>query len=106
VSWSPDESSVAYTAEVPPAEKTPAWCGPEALKDSAGPKSWRGQGTANEDWGELNTGKRAPAVYVLDLKTKAVTKVGKSRQGRCLKDSMTRFNVASTLDLGCCCSDA
>ena len=40
----------------PPSEKTPAWCGPESLKDRAGPKSWRGVGAALEDWGELNTG--------------------------------------------------
>ena len=42
--------------QVPPSEKTPAWCGPETLKDKAGPKSWRGVGSALEDWGELNTG--------------------------------------------------
>ena len=42
--------------QVSPSEKTPAWCGPESLKDRAGPKSWRGVGAALEDWGELNTG--------------------------------------------------
>lgn len=75
VAWSPDENAVAYVAEVPPSERTPAWGGPETLKDAVGSKSWRGVGVANEDWGELNTGKRAPAVYVLDLKTLAVCKV-------------------------------
>ena len=30
-------------------------------------KTWRGVGEFDEDWGEANTGKQAPAVYVLDL---------------------------------------
>eukprot|EP00197_Chlamydomonas_leiostraca_P007936 CAMPEP_0202863236 /NCGR_PEP_ID=MMETSP1391-20130828/3945_1 /ASSEMBLY_ACC=CAM_ASM_000867 /TAXON_ID=1034604 /ORGANISM="Chlamydomonas leiostraca, Strain SAG 11-49" /LENGTH=784 /DNA_ID=CAMNT_0049542847 /DNA_START=190 /DNA_END=2544 /DNA_ORIENTATION=- len=72
--WSPGEDAVAYTAEVPPGEKTPVWCGQESLKDAAGAKGWRGVGTANEDWGELNTGKRLPAVYVLDAVTRTVIK--------------------------------
>lgn len=46
---------------------------------AAGPKSWRGVATAEEDWGELNTGKRSPAVYVLDARTKAVAKVGDNK---------------------------
>ncbi|GAX72583.1 hypothetical protein CEUSTIGMA_g39.t1 [Chlamydomonas eustigma] len=69
------EDLVAYTAEVPPQERTPAWGGTEGLKDMAGPKSWRGTGPALEDWGELNTGKQAPGVFVLDLKTQSVIKV-------------------------------
>ncbi|EFJ40104.1 hypothetical protein VOLCADRAFT_100173 [Volvox carteri f. nagariensis] len=55
-------------------ERTPAWCGPESLKDAAGPRSWRGVGAAGEDWGELNTGKRPPAVYVLDVERREVVK--------------------------------
>lgn len=43
-------------SQAPVEERTPAWGGPESLKDKAGPKSWRGAGPALEDWGELNTG--------------------------------------------------
>eukprot|EP00198_Chlamydomonas_reinhardtii_P011561 XP_001700898.1 acylaminoacyl-peptidase [Chlamydomonas reinhardtii] len=73
--WSADETAVVYTAETPAPERTPAWCGPDSLKDAAGPRSWRGVGVANEDWGELNTGKRPPAPYVLDLTRREVVKV-------------------------------
>ncbi|GLI63346.1 hypothetical protein VaNZ11_006269 [Volvox africanus] len=73
--WTADESAVVYTAETPPAERTPAWSGPESLKDAAGPRSWRGVGAAVEDWGELNTGKRPPAPYVLDLERREVLQV-------------------------------
>ncbi len=45
--------------QLPASEKTPAWCGPESLKEAAGPKSWRGVGQALEDWGELNTGEQS-----------------------------------------------
>ncbi len=62
--------------QTPSPERTPAWCGPESLKDAAGPKSWRGVGQAAEDWGELNTGKRPPAPFVLDLARREVLKVG------------------------------
>ncbi|PNH08402.1 Acylamino-acid-releasing enzyme [Tetrabaena socialis] len=73
--WAADESAVVYTAEAPAPERTPAWCGPESLKDAAGPKSWRGVGAAVEDWGELNTGKRPPAPFVLDLTRREVLKI-------------------------------
>ncbi|KAG2495995.1 hypothetical protein HYH03_005919 [Edaphochlamys debaryana] len=73
--WAADESAVAYTAELPAPERTPAWGGPDALKDAAGPRSWRGVGAAAEDWGELNTGKRPPAAFVLDLNRREVVKV-------------------------------
>ncbi|GIL78158.1 hypothetical protein Vretimale_7528 [Volvox reticuliferus] len=73
--WTADESAVAYTAETPAPERTPAWSGPESLKDAAGPRSWRGVGAAVEDWGELNTGKRPPAPYILDLERREVLKV-------------------------------
>ncbi|GLC61140.1 hypothetical protein PLESTB_001722500 [Pleodorina starrii] len=73
--WTADESAVVYTAETPAPERTPAWCGPESLKDAAGARSWRGVGAAVEDWGELNSGKRPPAPFVLDLERREVTKV-------------------------------
>ncbi|MEW5307421.1 MAG: hypothetical protein WDW36_009819 [Sanguina aurantia] len=62
----------------PPSERTPAWGGPDSLKDTAGPKSWRGVGTVEEDWGELNTGKRPPQLFVLDLSTRTVLQTSAS----------------------------
>lgn len=105
--------------QTPAPERTPAWCGPDSLKDAAGPRSWRGVGVANEDWGrfghsslmslcepqprasggmclllttaccppvlrfpgELNTGKRPPAPYVLDLTRREVVKVSQGAVG-------------------------
>ena len=59
-------------SQAPPAAKTPAWgntgVGTEAGKDgAAAPRTWRGVGAWAEDWGELNVGKRPPAVFVLDV---------------------------------------
>lgn len=57
--------------QAPPAAKTPAWgntgAGSDVAKDSAAPRTWRGVGEWAEDWGELNVGKRPPAVFVLDV---------------------------------------
>jgi len=87
--WSSGGGAVAYTAEVPASERTPSWGGPEALKDAAGPKSWRGVGPALEDWGELNTGKRSPAVYVLDTKRREVIKVPVNVEGSTAEGDMS-----------------
>ena len=38
-------------------------------------------GEAEEDWGELNTGKKSPEIYVLDLKTWVVHQVRKRKGG-------------------------
>ncbi|KAK9806703.1 hypothetical protein WJX73_010367 [Symbiochloris irregularis] len=76
--WSPDESQIAYVAEAAPAKQTPLWCGPDkqAQKDdkvpAAAPAGFRGQGEFQEDWGELNTGKRAPAIFILDVASGSV----------------------------------
>jgi acylaminoacyl-peptidase len=92
--WSPDERLVAYVAEAPPAARTPEWgvvnnggdegadgAGGGEKKDKksaagAAPKAWRGVGAYEEDWGELNTGKRPPALFVLDTKAWTVAAVG------------------------------
>ncbi|KAL3142158.1 hypothetical protein ABBQ38_002516 [Trebouxia sp. C0009 RCD-2024] len=77
--WTANESRVAYVAEAPAAVQTPAWGGlassPRANseeesseKTAAAPKTWRGIGEWQEDWGELNVGKAPPSLYVLDLK--------------------------------------
>jgi hypothetical protein len=65
-------------AQLPPPEKTPQWCGSDA-KDAAAPRGWRGVAEAQEDWGELNTGKGAPGLFVLDTATWGVHKVGAPR---------------------------
>ncbi|EIE20682.1 alpha/beta-hydrolase [Coccomyxa subellipsoidea C-169] len=78
-SWDPQEQRIAYVAEAPADVETPEWGGIfEAATDGnssegpkeekgAAPKSWRGLGEWQEDWGELYTGKKAPALFVLDL---------------------------------------
>ncbi|KAL4858184.1 Acylamino-acid-releasing enzyme 1 [Chlorella vulgaris] len=79
--WSPDEQQVAYVAEAPPPARTPEWCGPAPGADgkkeegAAAPKGWRGHGEWTEDWGELNTGKKPPTLFVLDCKSWAVQRV-------------------------------
>lgn len=80
VAWSPDESRIAYVAESPVAVKTPEWSvglkGPDGKKkEGAGPKSWRGISEFQEDWGELNTGKRPPTLFVLETATGEVSAV-------------------------------
>ncbi|KAK9803410.1 hypothetical protein WJX72_008476 [[Myrmecia] bisecta] len=88
--WSPDERRIAYVAEAPPSARTPEWGASAssqssaqvdsngakpAAKEQAGPKGWRGVGEWQEDWGELNTGKSPPALFVLDTKAWAVSRV-------------------------------
>ena len=75
--WSPNETEIAYVAESPVAVRTPNWAlAPEERGDvSRTPpatqgvisKSWRGVGEFQDDWGELNTRKRPPAIYVLNI---------------------------------------
>jgi acylaminoacyl-peptidase len=60
-------------------KQTPEWGGlgngSDDSKSDADPKEkkWRGVGEFEEDWGELNTGKRAPAVFVFDVVARSVT---------------------------------
>ena len=92
-SWRIQEDAICFTAEVTATEKTPSWGvgsdlspgpnppiiaegpKPSSSEPRAGPKTWKGVGALNEDWGELNTGKRPPGVYCWDLVTKEVVKV-------------------------------
>ncbi|CAL5219578.1 g1438 [Coccomyxa viridis] len=81
--WDPSESRIAYVAEVPADTETPEWVSLATSKPSqdtkedgkhekspkAAPKTWRGVGEFEDDWGELYTGKRAPGIFILDLKT-------------------------------------
>ncbi|KAH7388425.1 hypothetical protein KP509_16G074800 [Ceratopteris richardii] len=78
VSWSHDESYVAYVAEEsttgkPMFGKTNISCSPQASDND--PYSWKGQGDWHEDWGESYVGKRKPCLYVADLKNDSVQKV-------------------------------
>jgi hypothetical protein len=61
--------------QLPAPEKTPQWSGSDA-KDAAAPRGWRGVAEAQEDWGELNTGKGAPGLFVLDTASWVVHKAG------------------------------
>lgn len=61
----------------PKHQETPEWGNNMKKKDekddrSAKYKTWKGVGEFEEDWGEANTGKQAPAVYVLDTNQKSV----------------------------------
>lgn len=85
--WSPDEKRVVYVAEAPVGDATPQWGasngngngnGDKGAADKgaadkkevkAAPKGWRGVGEYQEDWGELNTGKKAPALFMFDTTT-------------------------------------
>lgn len=78
--WSPDETLVAYVAESPVDKRTPEWGtlrdeDDETKKKIAAPKGWRGVGEFLEDWGELNTGKRSPTLFVLNVESGKVEAV-------------------------------
>jgi acylaminoacyl-peptidase len=60
--------------QAPASEKTPLWGGCEP-KESAAVKGWRGLGSWQEDWGELNTSKASPALFVLDTGSCAVSRL-------------------------------
>lgn len=85
-SWSADEMFVAYVAERPKKSQTPEWGdgfgkgrggaadnGEEAGGVKAKGRVWRGVGEFEDDWGEANTGKQAPVVFVLDVAERLVT---------------------------------
>ena len=81
--WSPDESRIAYVAEAPVAVKTPEWSATlntttknnGKKNEGAAAKGWRGVSEYEEDWGELNTGKRPPTLFVLETCTGIVSAV-------------------------------
>lgn len=77
VSWSQDESYIAYVAEEP-ASNRPVFG--KSLKcdekpNENDPHIWKGQGDWQEDWGESYTGKRRPILFVADLQNGNVQKV-------------------------------
>ncbi|KAL5712432.1 acylaminoacyl-peptidase [Ranunculus cassubicifolius] len=83
ISWSSDETCIAYVAEEPSPLK-PAFNvfgykkGASAEKDCG---SWKGLGDYEEDWGETYAGKRQPALFVVNIiseKVRAVEGISKS----------------------------
>jgi hypothetical protein len=72
VSWSQDESFIAYVAEEP-ANTRPVYgqsvssCAGQSSSDSLESGSWRGQGDWLEDWGESYSGKRRPVLFVVNI---------------------------------------
>lgn len=68
ISWTSDETFIAYAAEEPELPK-PAFNGFGFKKEGSTDKdcgSWKGQGDWEEDWGETYSGKRQPALFVID----------------------------------------
>jgi acylaminoacyl-peptidase len=92
VAWRPQEDAIAFTAEAVATEKTPAWGShdpppsdpkpPSASEPKAAPKTWKGVGVMLEDWGELNTGKRAPNVFLWDLARREIVRAPFTVEGQ------------------------
>ena len=87
ISWSEREGRIAYVAEAPGPDPTPEWpsgvtsigvADESTEKDSAAAgnkKGWRGRGEWREEWGEQLVGRVDPAVFVLDIDDKRVSRV-------------------------------
>ncbi|CAI9285139.1 unnamed protein product [Lactuca saligna] len=84
ISWSSDESLIAYVAEEPTLHK-PTF-NDTGYKKDVGPtdkdcNSWKGQGDWEEDWGETYAGKKQPALFVINIDSgdvRAVDGIGRS----------------------------
>ncbi|KAK4405803.1 Acylamino-acid-releasing enzyme [Sesamum angolense] len=82
ISWNLDETVIAYVAEEPDPHR-PTFSSFGYKKESMADKefgSWKGQGDWQEDWGETYSGKRQPALFVIDIfcgEVRAVTGVGR-----------------------------
>ncbi|KAI4317929.1 hypothetical protein L6164_025755 [Bauhinia variegata] len=77
ISWNVDETFIAYVAEeAAPAKPTFSDLGYKkggfTDKDCG---SWKGQGDWEEDWGETYTGKRQPALFVVNINSGEVQAV-------------------------------
>ncbi|MCL7048160.1 hypothetical protein MKW94_022360 [Papaver nudicaule] len=69
ISWSSDETLIAYVAEDPFPSK-PVFDGLGYKKRGSTEKdcnSWKGQGDFEEDWGETYSGKRRPGLFVVNI---------------------------------------
>ncbi|XP_030541217.2 acylamino-acid-releasing enzyme-like [Rhodamnia argentea] len=77
ISWSHDESLIAYVAEEPAASK-PNFDSSGYKKVNSNEKdcgSWKGQGDFEEEWGETYAGKKKPTLFVLNTKSGEVRAV-------------------------------
>lgn len=78
ISWSSDESLIAYVAEEPAPPK-PIFGGLGYNKGGSSDKdcgNWKGQGDWEEDWGETYAGKRQSALFVINVNSGEVRAVG------------------------------
>ncbi|XP_020204170.1 acylamino-acid-releasing enzyme isoform X2 [Cajanus cajan] len=70
ISWNSDETCIAYVAEEPSPAK-PTFNDLGGYKKGGSPDkdsgTWKGQGEWEEDWGETYSGKRQPALFVIDI---------------------------------------
>ncbi|RZC49835.1 hypothetical protein C5167_018264 [Papaver somniferum] len=69
ISWSSDETVIAYVAEDPCPSK-PVFDGLGYKKTGSTEKdcnSWKGQGDFEEEWGEGYSGKRRPGLFVVNI---------------------------------------
>ncbi|XP_057771437.1 acylamino-acid-releasing enzyme 1-like [Salvia miltiorrhiza] len=69
ISWNSDETVIAYAAEEQDLPK-PTFNGFGFKKEASTDTdcgSWKGQGDWEEDWGETYSGKRQPALFVIDV---------------------------------------
>ncbi|KAI3844357.1 hypothetical protein MKX03_021531 [Papaver bracteatum] len=69
ISWSSDETLIAYVAEDPCPSK-PVFDGRGYKKSGSTEKdcnSWKGQGDFERDWGEAYSGKRRPGLFVVNI---------------------------------------
>ncbi|KAK9930970.1 hypothetical protein M0R45_018270 [Rubus argutus] len=82
ISWSSDETLIAYVAEEASPSKPTFTCqgykrGGATDRDAG---NWKGQGEWEEGWGETYAGKRQPALFVINInsgETQAVKGIGK-----------------------------
>ena len=81
----------------PGAEKTPEWGVTEGSRpnDTAAAKGWRGQAAYEDDWGELNTNKKAPTLFLLDTQAASLAQV------RLARPAAQRAYPAATLQPPC-----
>ncbi|XP_026449238.1 acylamino-acid-releasing enzyme 1-like isoform X1 [Papaver somniferum] len=69
ISWSSDETLIAYVAEDPCPSK-PVFDGLGYKRTGSSEKdcnSWKGQGDFEEEWGEAYSGKRRPELFVVNI---------------------------------------
>lgn len=76
--WDAEEQRLCFIAEPPPT------VGPELGPSGAkGKAAWKGCAPYEPDWGELLVGARSPCVFVLDIRTRHVTKIAAPAASSC-----------------------